>query len=346
MYKILLCAFLFFSARIQANIPLDDMWEKTHYIWDFGLITACDSGPIPNAREYFSKEDNKIHFNPNRFESIKEGDLIWLRCLEVSFFYQQILPKLQCSVVLVIANGDESFPSQCGVCIETLLEDERILHIFAQNNDYQGSSKKISHIPIGMDFHTIAYKGRQGGWGEKGSPLQQESQLNFILKKLKPTHLRKKRVFVDFHHADTMHGGYKRYLEHNEDRASIFKYLLSTGLIDHGKWMKRSSLWKTKGRYAFSISPHGNGLDCHRTWEDLVLGCIVIVKTSVLDPLYEELPVVIVKDWSEITEENLDKWLKQYGDVSSNLVYREKLTNDYWIFKMKGVAKTYLRGMQ
>jgi len=47
--------------------------------------------------------------------------------------------------------------------------------------------------------------------------------------------------------------------------------------------LQRHDLWKKKTTYAFSVSPHGNGLDCYRTWEDLVLGCIVIVKTSVLD---------------------------------------------------------------
>lgn len=99
--------------------------------------------------------------------------------------------------------------------------------------------------------------------------------------------------------------------------------------------MPRTELWKRKGEYAFSISPHGNGLDCHRTWEDLVLGCIVIVKTSSLDPLYEGLPVVIVKDWSEVTKENLKKWLALYHDASENPAYRKKLTNAYWLRKIR-----------
>ena len=101
------------------------------------------------------------------------------------------------------------------------------------------------------------------------------------------------------------------------------------------KQLPRNQLWRAKGEYAFSISPRGNGLDCHRTWEDLVLGCIVLLKTSSLDPLYEGLPVVIVKNWSEITEENLALWLEEYGDAFTNPSYREKLTRAYWINKIK-----------
>ena len=124
-----------------------------------------------------------------------------------------------------------------------------------------------------------------------------------------------------------------------ENRTTIFNQLSKTGLVDYGPLTSRSALWKKKGGYAFSISPHGRGLDCHRTWEDLVLGCIVIVKTSPLDLLYEGLPVVIVQDWNEVTEENLDKWLIQYHDAFTNPSYREKLTNVYWLNKC-GLAST------
>ncbi len=172
-------------------------------------------------------------------------------------------------------------------------------------------------------------------------PQEQETTLNTILKTLQPTHQRKKGAFIDFQHADTMHADLKRYLKCAEDRQTIFKRLLPTGLIEHGPWMRRSEVWKRKGQYAFSISPHGNGLDCHRTWEDLTLGCIVIVKTSPLDPLYKDLPVVIVKDWSEVTPENLDTWLLRYGDAFTNRTYREKLTHRYWFSKIEAIARLY-----
>ena len=77
-------------------------------------------------------------------------------------------------------------------------------------------------------------------------------------------------------------------------------------------------------QYKYVISPHGNGLDCHRTWEALVLGCIPIMKSSPLDPLFEGLPVLIVKEWSDIRQELLDN----FQGNNSNL---EKLELSYWI---------------
>lgn len=310
-----------------------DLWEQTHYVWDFGLISATDKGLNKDPRQYFIQEHT---FEASAYQNLKTNDVVWLRCRFIPQFYEQILPALSEPIVLVISDGDESFPSDCGMRnIESLLDNPYIKHVFAQNCDHKGPSSKVTHWPIGMDFHTIAYKGTRGGWGEMGSPCQQEQRLMNIIQTLKPTSQRIKKAFVDFQHADTMRAEHKRYLQFGEDRTTIFNRLLLTGLIDHAGWMRRSLLWAKKGEYAFSISPHGNGLDCHRTWEDMVLGCIVIVKTSPLDPLYEGLPVVIVKDWSEITSENLDKWLVQYGDAFTNPAYREKLTNTYWMSKIR-----------
>jgi hypothetical protein len=80
-------------------------------------------------------------------------------------------------------------------------------------------------------------------------------------------------------------------------------------------------------KYAFVLSPQGNGLDCHRTWEALCLGCIPIVKTSGLDPLFADLPVWIVKDWSEVTLDNMKQVIEDYKSKTFNY---EKLTLNYW----------------
>ena len=54
----------------------------------------------------------------------------------------------------------------------------------------------------------------------------------------------------------------------------------------------------------FVISPDGNGLDTHATWEALLAGCIPIVPKSPLDPLFEVLPVWLIESWSDVTDAN------------------------------------------
>ena len=94
----------------------------------------------------------------------------------------------------------------------------------------------------------------------------------------------------------------------------------------------REQSWTNQTNYTFVISPHGNGLDCHITWEALVLGCIPIVKTSGLDTLYSELPVLIVKEWKDINKELLMETVKQFRNKKFNY---DKLQLSFWIKKIK-----------
>lgn len=310
-----------------------------NYIWNYALMKACDKGLYTSDIDYFNSEPA---WHPEVYVDLKAGDIVWVKNIFMTQFCQQILPTLCVPIVLLICDGDEHFPSDCNIDVEALLANPNIIHIFAQNCDYGRPRGKISHIPIGIDFHTVAY--RNGGWGDPQlSPEGQVAELNEVYINSQPFHLRKQRAFVDFQHSDTMRAGHKRYLEFGEDRKSIFELLQHSWCIEYGARINRSELWKKKSEYAFSISPHGNGYDCHRTWEDLALGCIVIVKKSPIDPLYAGLPVVIVKDWEEITQANLETWADQfwnYRDFNPE-IYREKLTSEYWISKMQDLQTDY-----
>src|SRR6185437_6783751 len=61
-----------------------------------------------------------------------------------------------------------------------------------------------------------------------------------------------------------------------------------------------SAVYLRNARYRFHIAVTGNGLDTHRLWEVLYLGSVPIVMTSVLDKLYENLPVLIVQSWHQV----------------------------------------------
>lgn len=222
-----------------------------------------------------------------------------------------------------IQSGDYSF-SELGIDLE------KADHICALNVDIV--HPKVTGLPIGLDYHTIA---NAGGWGEpKMTPEEQEATLLEIIAMAR-LRKRRPRIWADFQHNDTAYGGFSRGLQWGGDRAGIFERILRTGMVDHDHRISRSILWFRRTGYSFTVSPHGNGLDCHRTWEDLVLGCIPIVKTSPIDYLYDGLPVAIVKDWDEITRDKLFYWLEIFGEPLTNPAYRERLTNEYWIKKMR-----------
>jgi hypothetical protein len=79
--------------------------------------------------------------------------------------------------------------------------------------------------------------------------------------------------------------------------------------------------------YTFILSPFGNGMDCHRTWEALCLGCIPILNAPNFKELFKNLPVLFVDNWKDINQELLDKTIEQFKNTNFNY---SKLTLDYW----------------
>ena len=90
--------------------------------------------------------------------------------------------------------------------------------------------------------------------------------------------------------------------------------------------------WELQSQYQFVLSPHGAGLDCHRTWEALLLGCIPIVKKAKMNDLFEDLPFIEVDDWRQINLPFLETAKRQ---LEGKLVNQEKLLMRYWKKKIK-----------
>jgi hypothetical protein len=145
-------------------------------------------------------------------------------------------------------------------------------------------------------------------------------------------------------HAD-FHFNKRKDQTWGDDRDHVARLLEhNPSVVFQAKKLRRLELWREKTRYAFVVSPHGNGLDCHRTWESLVLGNIVIVKRSSLDPLYAGLPVVIVDDWREIEAGNLRRWHADHASAFQQPEVLERLTNRYWIERARRLVTEALRG--
>ena len=92
-------------------------------------------------------------------------------------------------------------------------------------------------------------------------------------------------------------------------------------------------VYQRNRHYPLWLSPRGNGLDCHRTWEALYLDAIPIVWHSTLDSLYANLPIIIIHDWKEVNEEFLRVKLKEIArkKLQQPSVYQyEKLRNTFW----------------
>lgn len=80
--------------------------------------------------------------------------------------------------------------------------------------------------------------------------------------------------------------------------------------------------------HLFMLSPPGNGIDCHRTWEILYLKRIPILKrVGRLEELYSGLPVVFINNYEEISEEFLRN---KYDEILNKSFNFNKLKFSYW----------------
>jgi len=65
---------------------------------------------------------------------------------------------------------------------------------------------------------------------------------------------------------------------------------------------------KTLSTYKYSVSPKGNGIDCHRMWECFYLKVIPICERSILTEYFSKIfPIVLIDDWNDLDLESLHK---------------------------------------
>ena len=197
--------------------------------------------------------------------------------------------------------------------------------------------KKLSQIPIGLAYHHNYNEDIKEESNKIISPMKQEEMLDSIInapqksnKMNMPFWKRELKCYINFNFDKNYirsRFGYDRY-------EAITKIPQNLIFSEDGE-VSRTISWNTQIKYAFVVSPFGNGYDCHRTWEALILGCIPIVKSSGLDNLYEGLPVLIVQDWNDITEKLLMKVITEFKHKHEKGEFNyDKLTLKYWMDKI------------
>lgn len=79
--------------------------------------------------------------------------------------------------------------------------------------------------------------------------------------------------------------------------------------------------------YKFCLCPRGNGIDTHRMWEAVLLGCIPIVKKYHAHMYDEELPVIFVDRWQDINQKFLQS---EASKIDRKLFDTPILKKSYW----------------
>lgn len=240
--------------------------------------------------------------------NIQNGDIIFLKTEMLDFFFTHVHPQIEHHYLLITHNSDFPSPGKYA----HMLDDSKLVAWFAVNTDMAYHPKLIS-IPIGLTNRYL--------------PSGNTSVIDSLIAQLPKV---KKNILLC-----------ANFLTHTNSERSIIKQLFANkAFCYHPENKPWDHYLHDIARSKFVLSPHGNGLDCHRTWEALLMGSIPVVKKSSLDSLYEDLPVLIVNDWQEITEDLLTQ---KYREISKKKYTREKLYAAYWFEKIKNYRETFLK---
>lgn len=237
---------------------------------------------------------------------LTEGSTLSMIVTIIPEFVKKI-ETIPSKVILVSGDCDPTVPDglfETDEKFKAFIESDKIIHWYSQN--YIGTHPKVTGIPIGIDS--------QAG-------LEEHIATHQII----PFSKRLIKCYCNF--GNSM--GQRKY---GYDRTDALEKIPSELMYKEPTRISHKDTFINQSKYAFVVSPHGNGLDCHRTWEALVLGCIPIVKTSGIDYLYDELPVLIVKDWADVTKELLESKIKEFENKQFNY---DRLLLKYWMDKIK-----------
>ena len=316
------------TAAAGARLNTRRSYQPTRFLWSRGLALMCDhNGGFDYVRKQRGGGRPPIAYDAADFANVRDGDLVWVRVKSLPHFLEEVLPHINARFALITGDEDWAIPPDFAGAREVLANDN-VICWFAQNADGTDTSGKLFPIPIGLDFHTIANRRKWKHW--QATPRQQEAELEQIRAAMPANRDRLVRAHADFH----FNKG--KDFDSADSREAVHAVLRGNPNVDfQSRKVSRSALWREKTRYAFVISPHGHGLDCHRTWESLALGNIPIVKRSPLDGLYDGLPVVVVDAWDEITAAALRQWHDEHHASFDRADVQERLTNRYWIARVR-----------
>lgn len=238
-------------------------------------------------------------------ESVQLGDTVFVDFTRIGEFLTDYLPKIEKKVIVITGNYGYAADNPMPGPFAALLEEEKVALWLVQNIDREATEKLIP-IPIGLANKHWVHGNTEllDEWIPHSLTKSERGNLIYLNFTLWPGHYERQAALDYFKEMGGVHAEGKSYEEYLSDLSES----------------------------VFVVSPPGNGNDCHRTWEALLMGCYPIVKSSTLNPLYEGLPIVVVNDWSEAT---IDFLLEKKREFDSLSYSREKLYAPFWFDLVK-----------
>jgi hypothetical protein len=204
-------------------------------------------------------------------QKIKDGEIVFVKTDMIDSWFKNFHPTINCRYKLITHNSDHVVGEN-----ESKYIDDKIIKWFAQNNTF--FHKKIVPIPIGIENRK---------WFMNGWALEK-----FVQRAKDLFSERKNRILVGFNVSTNPN-----------ERTVALNSLRQCSIADEIKdRITPDEYFKLLNTYKFVASPEGNGPDCIRTWEAMILGVVPIIRDVSNNQILSQnlLPVVLIKDWNDV----------------------------------------------
>ena len=243
-------------------------------------------------------DESRVPFDSG---DINHGDTIFVNSDYMNIFFEMVHPEIPHPYILITHTGLLSAP---GEYIE-FLESDKIIAWFAKNIALD--HPKLHGLPIGL--------------ANRHWPHGSIEIVDAIMKKKIP---KDKLLYSNFTTSTHI------------SRAPVAAFFKDKLFCFHAAHKSYKGYMFDMARSKFVLSPRGAGIDCHRTWEALLVGAIPIVPGSTINDLYHKLPVLIVHDWSIITQDFLnEKW----EQMQQSTYDYERMFAQHWLDEIKVCQK-------
>ena len=241
-----------------------------------------------NIKNYVNEVIYVNENNYNLTHILNNKNIFFTKIDWIDYFINIILPLIQKPFILVTHNGD-----QLSGIHNKILNHPLLIKWFGENMNI--INDKTEGIPLGLEN-------------------QMWNRTNFDIINQNISIQKKNLLYLNFS------------LHTNINREKIMHNLLKKGFLKNIS-LPWNEYMKDLSSYKFALSPQGNGVDCHRTWECLYLGVIPIVENSIPMSFFKELPILFVDNYDIITEDFLHEKYNEFSNKKFNL---EKLNLIYW----------------
>jgi hypothetical protein len=288
--------------------------QYTTFVSSRGLLRSCDAY---NQRPVSSRPD----IDSSLLQGHRAGGSIYVCSDALADFATRWLSRIDSPFTLVSGDSDLSIaPASLGQSAFEQLAGHPLLNAwYAQNARFE--HPKLHALPIGLDYHTMWEN--PGLWGlSPVSAVAQEHNLLETLARAPETSQRYLAAYCNWTHA----------LERGDRKECLGRIDQKICFLERHH-VPRAASWSRQSEFLFTVSPEGAGMDCHRTWETLLLGSIPIIKRNPLSVLFQRLPVLIVEDWAEVRRERLERHL---AEIAQRKFDYSTLFRETWMRKIRG----------